>query len=209
MFRLPEESLQLLDIEPTKVQDVIITHLHWDHAGNLDLFPRARVHLQEDELRFCTGPKMSYHAIRKTYEAEDVMSAIKHLFDGRLRLHKGVAEIIPGVTTHPVGGHTPGSQVVRVPTKRGWVVLASDSAHLWANIRMRSPFPILDDLAQTLDAFETIEALADSDDHIIPGHDPLVMQRFPRWNGDPHIVCLHEEPAAMNLELAPWATAAA
>ena len=195
MFRLPQESLQLLGIDPAQVPDVIITHLHWDHAGNLGLFPRARVHLQEEELRFCTGPKMSHHAIRKTYEAEDVMSAIKNLFEGRLRLYKGVAEIVPGVTVHPVGGHTPGSQVVRVPTQRGWVVLASDSAHLWANIRLRSPFPILDDLAQTLEAFETIEALADGDDHVILGHDPLVGQRFPRWNDDPHIVCLHESPA--------------
>jgi glyoxylase-like metal-dependent hydrolase (beta-lactamase superfamily II) len=110
MFRLPQESLQLLGIDPAQVQDVIITHLHWDHAGNLGLFPRARVHLQEDELRFCTGPKMSHHAIRKTYEVDDVMSAIRHLFEGRLRLYKGVAEIIPGVTVHPVGGHTPGSQ---------------------------------------------------------------------------------------------------
>jgi len=194
MFRLPESALRALGIDPVQVRDVIITHLHWDHAGNLGLFPNAFVHLQEDELRFCTGPNMSHHAIRKTYEAEDVMSAVKNLFEGRLRLYRGVAEIVPGVTVHPVGGHTPGSQVVRIPTQRGWVVLASDSAHLWANIRLRSPFPILDDLAQTLEAFDTIDALADGDDHVIPGHDPQISQRFPHWNDDPHIVCLHEPP---------------
>jgi glyoxylase-like metal-dependent hydrolase (beta-lactamase superfamily II) len=194
MFQLPQDSLQRLGIDPAQVKDVIITHLHWDHAGNLDLFPCAQVHLQEDELSFCTGAKMTHHAIRKTYEADDVMTAVKNLFDGRMRLYRGNAEIVPGVTAHQVGGHTPGSQVVRVPTKRGWVVLASDSAHLWANIALRSPFPIMDDLAQTLEAFDTIAALADSPDHIIPGHDPQVSERFPHWQGEAHIICLHEAP---------------
>lgn len=196
MARTPADALAVLDIDASRVPDVIITHLHWDHAGNLDLFPRARVHVQEDELRYCTGPIMCHQGIRKTYEATDVMSAVKTLFDGRLVLHRGVSEIAPGVTIHSVGGHTPGSQVVRVPTKRGWVVLASDSAHLWANIRRRSPFPILDNLAQTLDAFKTIEDLAGGEDHVIPGHDPAVGQRFPRWGGDPHTFCLHEAPVA-------------
>ncbi|KPC52722.1 N-acyl homoserine lactonase family protein [Amantichitinum ursilacus] len=195
MQRLPEASLRMLGIEPAEVRELIITHLHWDHAGNLGLFPRATVHLQEEELRFCTGPKMTHHTINKTYEADDVVTAIRHLFDGRLKLHRGVAEVVPGVTIHPVGGHTPGSQVVRVPTQRGWIVLASDSAHLWANIRLRSPFPILDDMAQTLEAFDTIDQLADGDDHVIPGHDPLVAQRFPHWAGDAQIICLHEQPS--------------
>ena len=194
MYRPPAEALAALDVDASRIRDVILTHLHWDHAGNLDLFPNARIHVQEEELRFCTGRSMSHRTVSKTYEAHDVMSAIKHLFDGRLHLHPGIAEIVPGVTIHPVGGHTPGSQVVRIPTKRGWIVLASDSAHLWANIRLRSPFPIVDNLTQTLDAFDTIETLADGDDHIIPGHDPEVARRFPRWERDPHILCLHEVP---------------
>lgn len=52
----------------------------------------------------------------------------------------------------------------------------------------------MDDLAKTLEAFNVIETLSDSADHIIPGHDPHVSRRFPHWNDDPHIVCLHEEP---------------
>jgi glyoxylase-like metal-dependent hydrolase (beta-lactamase superfamily II) len=201
MFRQPADALAAIGVDPSYVTDVIITHLHWDHAGNLDLFPRARTHVQEEELRYCTGRSMSHREIRKTYEANDVMSAVKTLFDGRLVLHRSTAEIVPGVTIHPVGGHTPGSQVVRVPTKRGWIVLASDSAHLWANIRRRSPFPILDNLAQMLDAFKTIEDLAEGDDHIIPGHDPQVAQRFPRWAEDPHILCLHEAPTDVPAEI--------
>ncbi|MGH8387735.1 MAG: N-acyl homoserine lactonase family protein [Pseudomonas sp.] len=195
MYRLPEESLRQLDIDPAQVEHLILTHLHWDHAGNLALFPKATVHLQEAELRFCTGPKMSHRTVNKTYEVEDVMSALPPLFEGRMRLHNGTVQVLPGVTLHAVGGHTPGSQVVRVNTARGWIVLASDAAHLWVNIRERSPFPIIDDLAQSLEAFTEIDRLADSEDHVIPGHDPLIAERFPHWNDDPHIICLHQPPA--------------
>ncbi len=83
MYRLPEESLQRLGIDPAEVETLILTHLHWDHAGNLGLFPKATIHLQEEELRFCTGPKMTHRAISKTYEVDDVMSAIPPLFEGR------------------------------------------------------------------------------------------------------------------------------
>jgi glyoxylase-like metal-dependent hydrolase (beta-lactamase superfamily II) len=194
MFREPEEALALLDIDAARVSEVIITHLHWDHAGNIGLFPNAKFHVQDDEMRFCTGSSMRHNHIRKTYELEDVLSAVKVLHAERMVLHKGDAEIAPGLTIHQVGGHTPGSQVVRVATQRGHLVLASDSSHLWANIRGRRPFPILHDLAKMLDAFQTIEALADGDDHVIPGHDPLVAQRFPRWKDDPYTFCLHQEP---------------
>ena len=93
--------------------------------------------------------------------------------------HDGSAELAPGITLHHVGGHTRGLQVVRVHTQRGWVVLASDAAHFYANWLERRPFPIVDNVAAYLDAFATIESLASSPQHIIPGHDPLVLARYP------------------------------
>jgi glyoxylase-like metal-dependent hydrolase (beta-lactamase superfamily II) len=110
MYRLPQDSLRQLDIDPAQVEHLILTHLHWDHAGNLGLFPKATVHLQEAELRFCTGPKMTHHTVNKTYEVEDVMSALPPLFEGRMRLHNGTVEVLPGVTLHAVGGHTPAAR---------------------------------------------------------------------------------------------------
>lgn len=195
ILRSPQDGLADLGIDPAGVSDVVITHLHWDHAGNLDLFPSARIHLQEAELAFCTGRAMRHEATRRPFEPDDVKTAVQRLFDGDLVLHRGPAEIVPGVTVHPAVGHTPGLQVVRVHTERGWIVLASDSSHLWANIRQRSPFPILDHLASMLEAYEIVEALADGEDHIIPGHDPQVALRFPALAGAPGWVCLHEPPA--------------
>ncbi|MFF5498579.1 N-acyl homoserine lactonase family protein [Streptomyces aquilus] len=192
LFRDPVEALTDLGVAAEDVSDVVVTHLHYDHAGNLDRFPHARIHLQEEELRFCTGPSMRHHVVRRPFEPVNVKTAVQALFEDQLLLHRGEAEIIPGVTVHPVPGHTPGSQVVRVPTARGWVVLASDAAHLWANIRLRSPFPILEGLTPMLEGYDTIEALADGDDHVIPGHDPQVALRFPQLPGAPDWTCLHE-----------------
>ncbi len=112
---------------------------------------------------------------RAPYEAADVQAMVGKLFAGRVVYHDGTAELAPGITLHRVGGHTRGLQVVRVHTQRGYVVLASDAAHFYANWQQRRPFPIVDDVAAYLDAFATIESLASSPQHIIPGHDPLVL----------------------------------
>jgi glyoxylase-like metal-dependent hydrolase (beta-lactamase superfamily II) len=196
MLTAPRDGLVDLGIAPSGVSDVVITHMHYDHAGNLGAFPSARIHLQEEELRFCTGRAMRHEASRKPFEPADVTTTVQRLFDGHVVLHRGPFEVIPGVTVHPVGGHTPGIQVVRVHTERGWVVLASDTTHLWANIRRRSPFPILDNLTTMLEAYDVVESLADGEDHVIPGHDPQVALRFPRFDKAPEWVCLHEPPSA-------------
>ncbi|WP_051966166.1 N-acyl homoserine lactonase family protein [Kitasatospora mediocidica] len=204
----PLDGLRDLGIDPAQVADVLLTHMHWDHAGNLDGFPSARIHLQEAELGFCTGRAMRHAATSRPFEPLDVKTAVQKLFDGRLQLHRGPAEIAPGVEVHPAVGHTPGLQVVRVHTRRGWVVLASDSSHLWANIRRRSPFPILDHLSSMVEAYEIVEGLADGDDHVIPGHDPQVALRFPPLASAPRWVQLHESPTAAYDEAAELAGAA-
>ena len=199
----PLEALADLEVNHADVSDLIVTHLHWDHAGHLDAFPGATVHLQEDELAFCSGRAMRHAAPRRPFEADDVNTAINLLYEERLKLHRDRVEIAPGVEAHPAPGHTPGLQVVRVHTRRGWVVLASDSSHLWANIRRRAPFPILDHLASMVDAYETVESLADGPDHIIPGHDPQVATRFPALPHAPRWVRLHEQPVAAYTEPNP------
>src|SRR3546814_5563273 len=67
---------------------------------------------------------------------------------------------------------------VRVNTRRGQVVLASDAAHLYANMEQQRPFPILYNLGDMLEGWKKLHRLADSPQHIVPGHDPLVMQRY-------------------------------
>jgi glyoxylase-like metal-dependent hydrolase (beta-lactamase superfamily II) len=179
LVRPVADGLRAIGIEPAAIRDVIVSHMHYDHAGNHDLFPQARYHLQDDEMAFCTGRAMCHGLMRAPFEAGDVQAMVGKLFAGRVVYHDGEAELAPGITVHKVGGHTRGLQVVRVATARGHVVLASDAAHFYANWQQRRPFPIVDSVSAYLEAYDVIERLADSPDHVIPGHDPLVLARFP------------------------------
>jgi glyoxylase-like metal-dependent hydrolase (beta-lactamase superfamily II) len=189
-----EDLLGAAGIDCAGVADVVLTHMHYDHAGRLELFPAATIHVQDREMAFCTGRAMGFAALRGAFRVDDVMTAVRHVHAGRMLFHDGTAEIAPGVTLHLVGGHTAGTQVVRVPTERGWVVLASDTTHLWANIRGRNPFPIVADVTAMLEGYRLVESLADGPDHVIPGHDPLVRNRFPSLAGHPEIVRLDAPP---------------
>jgi glyoxylase-like metal-dependent hydrolase (beta-lactamase superfamily II) len=184
LVRPVDEGLRAIGIAHEQVTDVVITHMHYDHSGNHHLFPEARMHLQDAEMRYCTGRSMTHAQLRAPFEAEDVVSMVRRVFNERVVFHDGDAELTPGITLHRVGGHTPGLQVLRVSSSRGPVVLASDAAHFYANLEQGRPFPILDNVTDYLEAQRKIRKLAASDAHIIPGHDPQVLVRYPRARAD-------------------------
>jgi glyoxylase-like metal-dependent hydrolase (beta-lactamase superfamily II) len=161
------------------VKDVLLTHLHYDHAGNFELFPAARLHLQELEMRYATGRYMCSECFRGAFEAEDVVGVVRRVYQGRVRFHDGDSELAPGISLHLIGGHTMGLQVVRIATRRGALLLASDASHFYANMEEARPFPIVWSVADMLDGYGRMRALAESPAHIIPGHDPLVLERYP------------------------------
>ena len=174
-----EEGLRLMQVEAAAVRDVVITHLHYDHVGNFDLFPQATFHLQDLEMQYATGRCMTVDAMRHAYELEDVVGMVRRVYAGRVRFHDGDGELAPGVTLHHVGGHTLGLQIVRVATRRGWVVLASDASHYYANMEQGRPFPIVYNVGDMVEGWRRARTLAESPAHVIPGHDPLVMERYP------------------------------
>ncbi len=182
-IRCPGEGLRLLGVDPATVRDVVITHLHYDHAGNLDLFPAATLHIQDRELNYATGRYMCHECFRGAYEVEDVVGLVRRVYAGRVNFHAGDAELAPGVSLHLIGGHTMGIQAVRVMTARGWVVLASDASHFYANMEQTRPFPIIWSVAEMVEGYARLRELADSPRHIVPGHDPLVMARYPAPSG--------------------------
>ncbi|MBO9574985.1 MAG: N-acyl homoserine lactonase family protein [Sphingobium sp.] len=179
LIRPVEEGLAAIGIDPAAIADVVLTHLHYDHAGSLGLFPNARFHIQESELAFATGKNMLHGHVRAPFDVEPVADMVRLLFGERLVFHDGDAEIAPGVTLRTLRGHTAGLQGVEVMTGRGPVILASDACHLYANLVRDMPFPIIVDVPAYLDALKRLRALARSLDHIIPGHDPLVLSAFP------------------------------
>ena len=175
----PVEALAPLGLRPEDITTLIVTHLHYDHAGGLHLFPNATLHMQAAELAFATGPCKCHDTLRMPFTASHVCEAIKRLYSGKLVFHDGDGEIADGVTVHCIGGHSRGLQCVRVRTSAGWLVLASDAAHYYENFEARKPFPIVVDLQNMLDGFDTLYKLASSPKLIIPGHDPLVRENFP------------------------------
>jgi glyoxylase-like metal-dependent hydrolase (beta-lactamase superfamily II) len=178
------DGLVALGVEPREVRDVIVTHMHYDHAGNHHLFPAARYHLQDAEMAFSTGRAMTHAALRHAYGLGDVQEMVAKVFGGRVDFHAGDHELAPGLSLHLIGGHTAGLQAVRVWTRRGWLVLASDAAHFYANMDEGRPFPIVHDVAAMLEGHRTLKTLASGDDLVIPGHDPLVLARFPAARPD-------------------------
>jgi glyoxylase-like metal-dependent hydrolase (beta-lactamase superfamily II) len=178
-LRCPTEGLEALGIDCARVPYIILTHLHYDHVGNLEKFPEATYVVQEAEMAFWTGRYAGRDHFRTIVEVDDIAYLVRENFEGRLRFVAGSEEIVPGIEVHRTGGHSAGLQVVRVKTGRGSVVLASDATHFYANIEQDRPYRIVSDLPRMYGSFDLVHALADSSAHMVPGHDPLVMERFP------------------------------
>ncbi|MFN2461702.1 MAG: N-acyl homoserine lactonase family protein, partial [Candidatus Velthaea sp.] len=173
----------------------VITHTHYDHAGNAGAFPRARIHVQDRELQYATGRYMAHARLRAPFDPAHVATLVHAVFAERVVFHDGDWELAPGITVHLIGGHTPGLQVVRVRTARGFVLLASDASHLYANIEQNRPFPIVHDVGAMIEGYARIRALADSPQHIIPGHDPAVMARYPAPSRELQGICVRLDVA--------------
>jgi len=197
LLRTPAEGLALLDVDVAKVEEVIITHLHYDHVGTFDSFPVAQFHLQDDEMAYATGRHMRHRQFNHGYEVDEVVGMVRMVYKDRVRFHKGDTELASGISLHRIGGHTQGLQCVRVHTQRGWVVLASDTSHFYEHFEKKRVFTTVFNVGEVIDGYDTLHQLADSPSHIVPGHDPLVMQRYPAAAG--------LEGIAVRLDVAPLA----
>jgi glyoxylase-like metal-dependent hydrolase (beta-lactamase superfamily II) len=191
----PVDALMAFGVKADAIKDIVVTHLHYDHAGNLDLFPNARFHLQDREMSYATGRCMCHGLLRHPFSVEHVTLMVRHVFSERVDFHNGDGEVAPGVTLHRVGGHSDGLQVVRVETERGPVVLASDASHYYGNMHRRSPFPIIYNLGDMFEGWDIAHRLAGHPDRVIPGHDPIVTEIYPRASDKVDAYALHLEPS--------------
>jgi glyoxylase-like metal-dependent hydrolase (beta-lactamase superfamily II) len=191
----PIEGVARLGLDPDAIEDVIVTHLHFDHAGNLDRFAKARFHIQDSEVAFATGRCMCEPYLRAAFEVEDVVTLVRHTYAERVCFHDGDTAPFPGITLHALPGHSKGVQAVRVNTPRGAIVLASDVSHYYANFLRRAPFVLTIEARDTLESYRKLQALAGSVDRIIPGHDPKVRSLYPLHDiGGVELSALHEAP---------------
>ncbi len=170
----PLDALRALGVDPASVSTVVVTHLHYDHIGNLAAFPAATLVVPRRELDFWTGPMASRAQFASVVEPGEIAFVARAAAEGRVRLIDGSEEIADGVRAITVGGHSPGQQVVVVRGTGGDVVLASDAAHFREELELRRPFAVLHDLERMYAAYDLLDELAAAGAVIVPGHDPGV-----------------------------------
>jgi len=178
-FVKPSATLKPLGLKPEDITDVVITHMHWDHADGMDLFPNARIWIQTQELEYYAGEAWQAKETHGGIDRDDVLTLVRLNTQGKVGMVNGDAqEIIPGVTCYTGGRHTYASQYVGVNTSAGTVVLASDNMYLYENLEKHVPIAATLDPVLNLRAQDRMKQLAASPGLIIPGHDPAVLAKF-------------------------------
>jgi len=179
-FTKPSDMLSRVGLKPEDITDVIISHMHWDHADGVDLFPNARIWIQKDELEYYAGQAWQSKTTHGGIDKDDVLMLVKLNTEGRVGLVQGDnQQILPGVTCYTGGKHTYQSEYVGVATTGGTVVLASDNMYLYENLEKHAPIGATVDAASNLRAQDRMKQIAARPDLIIPGHDPAVFTKFP------------------------------
>jgi glyoxylase-like metal-dependent hydrolase (beta-lactamase superfamily II) len=180
-FEKPDVTLAKLGLQPSDITDVVLTHMHWDHADGMDLFPKARIWLQKEEYTYYTGAAWQSARTHGGIDPDDVMALVKLNMAGRVSFVDGDDQtIFPGIVCYTGGKHTWASQFLSVPTAAGTVVLASDNMYLYQNLTEHVPIAQTLDAASNLRAQDRMKTLVSDPRFIVPGHDPLEFERFPQ-----------------------------
>jgi glyoxylase-like metal-dependent hydrolase (beta-lactamase superfamily II) len=177
----PSEALAPLGIKADQVTDILLTHMHWDHAGGLDLFPAARVWVQKDEYDYYTSDAWQSRSTHGGIDADDVLELVKRNITGNVSFVRGDDDTTLSGILFGIGGkHTWQSQFVAAHTREHTVVLASDNMYLYENMETHTPVAQTLDAASNLRTQDRMRSLASTPAFVIPGHDPAVFDRFPR-----------------------------
>lgn len=181
-----EEAYRGLGIDPAESPLVILTHAHYDHIGNLALFPGSSVIVSAAELAFWTGHEADHHQFQHSVEAAEIETLSRAVQEGRVTTISGSYTAAPGIELIEVGGHTPGQLVVKVQTSDGPALLASDAIHYYEEFERDMPFTYVADLVAMYNAFDRIRGMVDSGEvvHVVSGHDPGTLGRFAPAQGE-------------------------
>jgi glyoxylase-like metal-dependent hydrolase (beta-lactamase superfamily II) len=172
-------------VDPNDNPPVVLTHNHYDHAGNLSLFPGSQVIMADEEYAFWRSKNaqraMFHHSIEDS--ENDHLAEIAN--QGRVTLFSGSHQLAPGIELLEVGGHTPGQSVVKVNTDEGVVLLASDAIHYYEEYEREMLFMSVANLVDMYEAFDTIHEMERSGEvqHVVSGHDPDTLNRFAAVDG--------------------------
>ena len=180
----PDLVLQRINVSPSNITDIIITHPHWDHIGGITLFPKAKIWMQKDDFDYFVGGAWLEGGYPKGFEKNDVRNIIEVNLQGRLKLIDGDdIEIFPGIKVFIGSKHTFENQylLVNSNSKTNKILIASDAIWFYYNLTnlLSVPTYIFDPKAY-IEAMKRMKTLVTDTGLIIPGHDDLVFSRFPK-----------------------------
>lgn len=183
----PPDAWRRLGIDLEDEVTVVLSHAHYDHAGNLDALPNARIVVAEREIDFWLGPLARREQFSHSADADGLAELARARAAGRVETFSGAVTVAPGVEVLEMGGHTPGQAVVRVETAAGPVLLASDAVHYYEELKADMPFTYVADLPAMYRGFDRISDLIATGQvaHLVPGHDPATLERYPAYEGMP------------------------
>lgn len=175
----PADVLARINVRADEVRHVVITHMHFDHAGGVSLFPRATFYIQEEEYRFWQKNPI---AGRPPFEMVSDAAANAYLasIEGtdRLVLLNGDRQILPGIQCLLSPGHTVALQTVAVDTPKGTAIVGSDCAHVFRNYTEDWPSCLIVDLVGWMKTYDRLREKVSSPDLLFPGHDRLLLENY-------------------------------
>jgi len=179
-YTSPSRLLKKIGVEADRVQHVILTHIHWDHACGLRLFPKADVYVQKEEYNFWMNDPVARRPPFHFYWDKNLDTDIETVEkENRLILVDGDQKILPGIECLLAPGHSIALQAVAANTEKGLAILGSDCGHLFENYRQDWPSSLIMDLQAWMKSYDKLKSMVTSPDLLFPGHDPLMTQNYP------------------------------